>query len=202
MRIAPIAFVLFAVATPVLAQERAKKAPTFPEAVDQAKRAADGERFGAAIAALQAAIRDLQKKQRAAVLAGLPRPDGWEIQDEEANEGNDAFAAGLGTSVTRHYRKGDDKSINVEVTANSPMLQVLGTLVNNPALVTAQGGEVVKYGEHKAILNKSGDSGQELQIMMHDAHLIKATAQGISADELLKIFDQAFVDRMEKPLGK
>jgi hypothetical protein len=37
---------------------------------------------------------------------------------------------------------------------------------------------------------------------MHDAHLIKVNSQGIDADDLLKIFDQAFIDRLEKPLGK
>jgi hypothetical protein len=206
MRIAPFAFVLaatFAAAAP--AQERVSqpKAPTFPEAVEQAKKAVDGEKYGAAIAALQAAIRDLQKKQRAAVLTGLPKPAGFEIHDDEVDESAAAFQAALmaGMSVTRHYRKGDDTSIDVEVTANSPVLQMLAMMFNNPALITADGGEVVKYGAHKAILKKSGDKGQELQILMYDKHLIKVTSQGLTADELLKVFDQAFVDRMEKPLG-
>lgn len=60
----------------------------------------------------------------------------------------------------------------------------------------------MKYGQHKAILKKSGDSGVELMLLMHDQHLIKISGQGIDADGLLKIFDQAFVDRLEKPLGK
>src|SRR5262252_1561562 len=179
------------------------KPPTFPEAVDQAKRAADGEQYGAAIAALQAAIRDLQKKQRAAVLAGMPKVAGFEVQDDQVDENVAQFQAALiaGMTVTRHYRK-DDKSIDVEVTANSPVLQMLSMLFANPAAITADGGEIVKYGAHKAILKKNGDSGQELQILMYDKHLIKVTSQGLSADELLKVFDQAFVDRMEKPLGK
>jgi hypothetical protein len=88
------------------------------------------------------------------------------------------------------------------VTANSPMLQMIALMFSNPALITADGGELVQYGAHKAILKKLGDTGQELQILMHDKHLIRAQSEGLSADDLLKIFDQAFVDRMEKPLGK
>ena len=205
MRIAPFVFVLATSLATAVGQERTapQKPPTFPEAVDQAKRAADGEQYGAAIAALQAAIRDLQKKQRAAVLAGMPKVAGFEVQDDQVDDNAAQFQAALiaGMTVTRHYRK-DDKSIDVEVTANSPVLQMLSMLFANPAAITADGGEIVKYGAHKAILKKNGDSGQELQILMHDKHLIKVTSQGLSADELLKVFDQAFVDRMEKPLGK
>jgi hypothetical protein len=201
--------VLFAVALcvpPSIAQERSapKKAPGFAEAVENAKKAAEAEKIGAAIAALQAAIRDLQKKQRAQVLEAMPKPAGWEVQDDAVDESTEAISAGLaamGASTARTYRKGDH-SIRVEVTANSPLMQMVAVMFQNPTLIEANGGELVKYGTHKAILKKSGDNGQELQLLMHDQHLVKVDAQGVSADDLLKIFDQAFVDRLEKPLGK
>lgn len=198
--------VLAVLITPAAAQERSapKKAPTFPEAVDAAKKAVEADKLGAAIAALQAAIRDLQKKQRTQVLAALPKPEGWEVEDPQPDEQADNLAAsvlGGGYQVTRRYRKGD-KSINVEITANSPLMQMLSMMFSNPALIQADGGELVKYGAHKALLKKSGDNGQDLQILMHDTHLIKVNSEGLTADELLKIFDQACVDRLEKPLGK
>ena len=208
MRLLPLA-VLSAIllSSLAIAQTRTapKKAPTLPEALDQATKAAESEQYGTAIAALQAAIKLLQKKQRVAILASLPKPQGWEIQDDEPNEATDALTAGLagiGTNIQRRYHKADDKSLTVDVMANSPMLQMIAMLFNNPAMITAEGGEIVQYGPHKAILKKSGDNGSELQILMHEKHLVKVTAQGITAEELLQIFDQAFVDRMEKPLGK
>ncbi|MBL8756490.1 MAG: hypothetical protein JNK15_24565, partial [Planctomycetes bacterium] len=169
-----------------------------------AKKNVEQEKLGAAIAALQAAIKDLQKKQRAAVLAALPKPEGWTFRDQEADEQAEQVAAGLlgvGHQTTRRYSKGD-ASINVEITANSPLMQMMTMLFNNPALIEADGGELVKYGPHKAILKKTGDSGVELSLLMHEQHLIKITAEGLDGDGLLKIFDQAFVDRLEKPLGK
>src|SRR5439155_22772655 len=140
MRIVPITFLVAALsAAPAVSQERsaAKKPPTFPEAIEQAKKAADGEQFGTAISALQPAIRDLQKKQRVAILAGMPKGEGWEIQDDEVNDATDAITAGItmvGMTVQRHYRKGDDKTMSVEVTANSPVLQMLAMMFNNPAM--------------------------------------------------------------------
>ena len=91
----------------VPAQERSgpKKNPTFPEAIDAAKKAVDAEKLGAAIAALQAAIRDLQKKQRAMILAALPKPDGWQVEDPAADEQGADLAAGHfsgGFSFQRH----------------------------------------------------------------------------------------------------
>jgi hypothetical protein len=210
----PLSIVLFIAAmtaamtsAPAALQQRTapKKPPTFPEAIELAKQAADGEQFGTAISALQAGIRDLQKKQRVVVLAGMPKPEGWEVQDEEVDEVAEEFGgatAVVGMTVRRQYRKGDGKSLSVEVTANSPMLQMVAVMFSNPALITADGGELVQYGAHKAILKKTGGEDQELQILMHDKHLIRVNAQGVSADDLLKVFDQAFVDRMEKPLGK
>lgn len=206
MRFLPFTLLTSILLLPAAAQERSgpKKNPTFPEAIEIAKKNVEQEKLGAAIAALQAAIKDLQKKQRALVLAALPKPEGWTFRDQEPDEQADQVAAGLlgvGHSTTRHYDKGD-ANISVEITANSPLMQMMTMLFNNPTLIEADGGELVKYGQHKAILKKSGDSGVELMLLMHDQHLIKISGQGIDADGLLKIFDQAFVDRLEKPLGK
>ena len=189
------------------AQQRTapKKAPTFAEAVEQAGKAVESEQFGTAISLLQQGILDLQKKQRVAVLAGMPKPEGWEFEDEKVDEAAEQFNAGMaavGSTVRRRYTKGDDSRMNVEVTANSPMLQMLAIMFANPAMISSEGGELVQYGAHKAILKKTGENAHELQILMHDKHLIRVDAQGVSADDLLKVFDQAFVDRMEKPLGK
>lgn len=187
-------------------QERVgpKKPPTFAEAIELAKKAMEAEKPGAAIAALQAAIVDVQKKQRVAILEALPKPEGWTIEDQPANDADNALAAGLaaiGSSVTRRYVRGED-SMQVDVTANSPMVGMMSMLFNSPALVQADGGEIVKYGAHRAILKKAGDNRHELQLLMHDAHLIKVDASGLDADALFKVFDQAFVDRLEKPLGR
>lgn len=204
-----LSFLLLAItlAVPATAQKRASatKEPAFPEAIEQAKKAVESADYAAAVAALQAAIRDVQKKQRAAVLAALPKPEGFTIRDEdEKKDADNPFAAGLvalGMTLTRHYEGKGDKNLEVEVTANSPIVSMMSMMLTNPAIAKADGAEIVEYGAHKALL-KAGDGSQELSIVMHGKHLVKVTAHGMTADELFAIFDQAAVDRLEKPLGK
>ncbi len=188
------------------AQQRAvqQKVLTFPEAIEEAKKQADGDKIGAAISAMQAGIRDLQKKQRVAILEALPKPAGWEFKDQTPDDSNEAIASGMsamGQTISREYTKGD-QHIQIEVSANSPMIQMLSMLFSNPAMIQAQKGEAITYGTNKAILTKQDNGGIELQILMNDTHLIKVTSRGISEDDLLKIIDQSMIDRLDKPLGK
>lgn len=200
---------LFAVSllvVPGVAQKRAAavKEASFADAVAAATKAFDAKEYGAAITALQNAIRAVQKLQRVAILAALPQPAGFTVRDDEAreDEGMPGFAtmAALGLTVGRHYEHAD-KRIDTEVLANSPMVAMVAMMLANPALVQADGGEVVEYGKHKALLKKSGDTGHELTIVLFDKHLVKATCEGMTADDLLVVFDQATVDRLEKALG-
>jgi hypothetical protein len=207
MRVAPFVLLLAALLTsPLAAQTRVapKKDPTFPEAVEAAEKAFEKEIYGEAVSALQAAIKAVQKLQRTAILAALPTPEGLTFEDEEpVDMAGNPFAVGtsaLGLTVTRHYRS-DDRSIDVEVIANSPLVSMVAVMFANPEIVKADGGELIEYEKHKAILKKSGDAGLELTILMHGKHVIKATSEGLSIEDLLKVFDQAAVDRLEKPLG-
>lgn len=205
-RLAGLLVVTF-LAVPCLAQKRtaATKEPSFAEAVEQAKKAFDSKEYGAAISALQAAIRAAQKLQRVAILAALPQPEGFTVEDEAVQDTDGLpFAASMavmGSVLTRHYRQGDSKRIDVEVMANSPMVPMLTMMIANPALVKADGGEIVEYGKHKALLKPSGDSGHELTILLFDKHVVKATCQDMTVDALFAVFDQAAVDRLEKALG-
>jgi len=200
-----VPFLFGLLTVPAFAQKRSAPAaePTFPEATEKAKKAFDNKEYGAAVTALQAAIRAVQKLQRVAILEALPKATGFEVRDDEARNDDPtmgAAAAFLGLQVTRHYTKGE-QSLDVEVSANAPMAAMLAMMFANPAILKSEGGEVVEYGRHKAVLKKNGDTGQELTILLFDKHVVKATANGMTAEEVLAIVDQAMVDRVEKALG-
>ena len=81
------------------------------------------------------------------------------------------------------------------------MAAMLAMMFANPAILKSEGGEIVEYGRHKAVLKKNGDTGQELTILLFDKHVVKATANGMTPEEVLAVVDQAMVDRVEKALG-
>ncbi len=194
---------LLLLAAPLAAQKRtAKPEQTVPDLLKAANAAFDAKEYGTTVSALQEALRLVQQKQRAALVDALPKPAGWEIEDQKQDEMNAAFAglAALGSAVTRKYTKGD-QSINIEIFANSPTAQMVGMMFSNPVLLQAQGGEVVEYGVHKALLKKEGDS-YEMQLLMHGKHLITVRTNGVSDKDLFAIIDQKSVDALDKQLGK
>lgn len=209
MRSIPLTiFTLSLLTLPLAAQKRAapKQDLDFGGAVAAAQKAFEAQDYGGAVTALQAAIKAVQKLQRVTILAALPKPAGYTVKDEQPEpEGTNPFAAGmamLGMTVKRTYENSDGNRIECEVMVSSPMVSMLSMMFNNPALITADGGELVEYGQHKAILKKEGDDGRELSILLHNKHLVKVTSQGLSSDALLAVIDQACVDRLEKALGK
>lgn len=190
--------------TSLPAQKRAapKQEQTFPEVIKAATAAFDAKEFGAAVTALQEALRLAQQQQRLALVAALPKPAGWEFEDEKNEAADNPMLRGLaafGSTVTRRYTKGD-KSLSIEIMANSPVAQMITMMFNNPAMLQAQGGEVVEYGAHKALLKKEGDS-HEMQLLMHGKHLVTVKTDATDK-ELFAIVDQKAVDALDKQLGK
>jgi len=191
---------------PATAQKRSgqPKEPSFADSVVAAQKAFEAKEYGTAITALQAAIKAVQKLQRAAILEALPKPAGYEVRDEEpADAANNPFGASLaafGQTITRHCEK-EDKRFDIEVMANSPLVGMLAVQFSSPQMIKASGGELVEYGAHKAIL-KNDDGNLELMILLNEKHVVKVESRGHSEDELFAVFDQACVDRIEKQLGK
>jgi hypothetical protein len=197
---------LLALCLPLAAQKRAtpKQELTFPDLLKAATTAFEGKDFGAAVSALQEALRMAQQKQRDAIVAALPKPDGWKVEDEGNDAVDNPFLGGLaalGSTITRRYTKGE-QSLSIEVIANSPVAQMVSMMLTNPALLAAQEGEVVEYGAHKALLKKDGDDAYELQILMHGKHLVTARSTKLTDKELFAIVDQKAIDALDKQLGK
>ena len=204
-------FAIFAFAAlaflPALAQERVKpkEAASVPAILDQAKSAFSEQRFGACMNALNEAIGLVGLERAKAIRAALPpAPEGFEIvPDKNANAmQNNPFAqamlGGVGNMVQQDYR-GPSSSINVSVTADSPLVQMFSMWVTNPAMLE-EGAELIKYGKHNAVLKKGGGNRWEIQLLI-DKTMVDVKSSGISDDDLLKFFNQEAVDALEKVLG-
>jgi hypothetical protein len=89
-------------------------------------------------------------------------------------------------------------SIGVTITADSPLVQMFSMWINNPSLLEP-GSELIKYGANNAVLKKQGDALQLLILIGSD--ICDVNVRGRNDEFLLKVFDQAAVDRLAAALA-
>ncbi|MCB9915456.1 MAG: hypothetical protein H6828_09955 [Planctomycetes bacterium] len=200
--LAPLALVL---ALPFVQERVSKKAPTFEELHPAIASAYAEGRYGLAMNKTRELLAVLSPKWTESILAALPAaPEGYEIVPQKkpaggsamANGALAAMAASVGTVVEQKY-KGDGDTLQVTVTADSPMAQMFAMWITNPALL-GEGAEAVKYGAYDAILKQEGQ-GWSLQILIGSS-LVEAKGRKATDELLLKLFDQQAVDKLAKEL--
>lgn len=179
--------------------------PAFAPAVEQAQRAFAAGQRAATVAALQQAIRAVQRLQRTALLGALPTPKGFRIEDVEArSEATDPFAAEiatLGLDVERRYRSDGTARFEIEIATNSPLVQVFARLFDDPAAVAKSGGAIADYGRHRGLVQFRDDHG-EVTLVLRDRHVLKVTCDGMTAAELAAIVDAPLVERLDAELAR
>jgi hypothetical protein len=201
------ALALAALASSAL-QERVKpKQPKeVPALLDAAKRAFAAEKYGACMNELQEAVGLVARLRQAQILAALPAaPAGWEVVPDEKDAQPNPFAGALASSVgnvfSREYKEtGGRGRITVQMTTDSPMVQMFDMWIQNPAML-GEGAELIKYGAHHAVLRKQNGGRLQLQILLLGEHLCDVTANGLDEDGLFGMFDQAAVDKLAGVLG-
>jgi hypothetical protein len=110
-----------------------------------------------------------------------------------------AFASTMGTMVNQEY-SGENKSISVTVTVDSPLVQVMGMMISNPEMLE-KGSELIKYGTYKGVLKDEGSGAYQLQVML-DKTMVQVESNGITDEALLKFMDQKAIDALLEALAK
>ena len=191
-------------------QKRVKEqeAKDFPTLISEATSQWNEKRYGGCIAALQEAVVLATTERVTAIRGALPNPPtGWEqLPDKKNNAQNAAGLAALGAVagniVDRKWKATEGRSnLAVSVTADSPLVGMLGGYITNPAML-GEGKELIEYGTHKAILEtqKKG-SRLKLQIIIAQKHIVDVTANGMTEDELFAMWNQEAVDRLASALN-
>lgn len=210
-KLALVALAVLPVATVAL-QERAskKKEKDFPAVMTAASEAWKDHRFGACLGSLREATHLAYVKYAQAIQAALPAAPAGFTAKPDTSYGDSAAAplvgalsAGFGTVISQSYQpEGRGRAIQVTVTADSPLVQMLGMVINNPAMLP-KGSELIKYGAHSALLEqKSGGKSRGLQILIHGKDLVDVQFPSDDEDALFAMFDQAAVDRLAQALAR
>ena len=200
--LAPLALVTLA-ALPLAPQRVSKEQPKDVKTTHaEVWRAHEAGQSGKAVKAAKDLLGLLQAEWTTAILTALPAaPEGFEVQPQPKKDPQTANAlagmAGMvGTVINQRYTA-PGKQINVNVQADSPLVQMFGMWVANPQMLGPD-AELIKYeGDVNAVLKKEGKRWS-LQMLVGTS-LVEAKGE-ISDDALLKMFDQVAVDRLRKVL--
>lgn len=201
--------VLAAAAVALPAQKRAteQEQPTFERSWNAAREHWNAGRYGACNRSVTEALGLVAVKRAQVLRAAFPAaPEGWTIEEDRSNEEAaanpllGAMAATAGTTIRKVYNQTETRArMDVTLTADSPMVQMVGMMFGNAAMLP-KGTELIEYEAHKAMLKKQGEDRWELMIMIADKHICQVNARGMSDDALFAVWDQAAVDRLAKAL--
>ncbi|HWL80283.1 MAG TPA: hypothetical protein VNR89_04980 [Roseomonas sp.] len=142
------------------------------------------------------ALNALQQKRSAAYQALFPAaPAGWTLQEAEDNGGGDLAARimGGGVMVQREYAQdGGDGVIKATVMVDNPMIQALGAMVNNPAML-GRGAKRVRIGSDNAVLQQESGSQDAEMTLVRGTLAVKLEGSDLKSPdiltELMKRFD-------------
>ena len=112
---------------------------------------------------------ELQKLKRAEDLKLLPEPlEGWEKNiNEDKNAGMMALMGGgsAPTTISADYTK-DAQTVTVSIMANSPLINIMGMMINNPAMMASKPGtEPYRYKRLKGMKKIEGDT-EEITLLI------------------------------------
>jgi hypothetical protein len=190
-------------ALPLLAGGAAR-ADEITEGLDRARQLYERGDIGGAVTETNFALNALHQKRNALYTALFPAaPSGWTLEDSADDGAGGALAAqmlGGGVMVERLYTRGDDDRIKATVIVDSPMIQALAAMVNNPAML-GKGAKRVRIGNDNAIQQRDGDD-TELTLARGNV-AIKLEGSGIKDPEILTQLMKGFdLAKLANPQGK
>ncbi len=124
-----------------------------------------------------------QKSER--MKARLPEPlSGWEGKEANAQALGAAILGG-GITVSRDYKRGPS-NLSVEIVSDSPVLQSVLMMVNNPVFAGAGGGKLENLKGQRAILKfDSGKKSGELYVVVDGRFVITIKGRQVAREDLI-----------------
>jgi hypothetical protein len=171
-------------------------ADAITDQIDAAKRAYDAGDEQVAIQALEFAVRQIQDKLRSEQLSLLPAPlPGWSAEEPATDAGGIA-AMFTGTNLTRGYRKDDGTAtITVSITADSPVLSMLSTLMQaNPASTP------YTRGSYRGVLEEHAEGTSRILLMVGTRIQVQVEGNGVDRQTLEAYLDAVDLDALERAL--
>jgi hypothetical protein len=165
------ATVLLLAAQPVVADE-------ITDAIDQGRKAYQGNDLAGAKQSLDLASQLIGQKNAEAFGKLLPNAlSGWTAEEVQTTA---VGAVGFGASTaSRSYRNAKGDNIEVQITGDSAIIMQYGTFLSNPQIAGAM-GKIVTVGSLRALQNTEGD----IHMIVANKYLVAVSGNGSANDKM------------------
>ena len=152
--------------------------------LDKVKSLYAAQKYAQAITELNFALGQIQEKLAEFYMKALPEPaSGWQADEPESQTAVMALMGG-GVAVKRHFYKGDETYVDVEIVSESPMLSSIMMMLGNPMFLGDNKLVIIK-GE-KAVEEWNGDekSGSLQLVIENRIHVLVSGGSLEKKDDL------------------
>lgn len=163
------------------------------------------QEYGAAITELEFAIEDMRKLMSGRIAQTFPEaPEGWTAQEASSSSAGGSGAAAMfgagGTSLERVYQQDDgDGQLTASMMLDSPLIQSMGALFNNPAMIAAQPDmERIRLGREAAVVKWEPErSRAEVTLLLDGRIMMQVKGENLASQDvavdLMRSWDLAAV---------
>ena len=178
-RIVPALAVLF-LALPLHAGE-----DTVLSTIKEATRQYQAGDYSGSASNLDYASQLIRQKKSEKMKDLLPEPlPGWDGKEASA-QALGAAVLGGGVTVSRDYTRGAS-TISVEIVSDSPVLQSVLMMLNNPVFAGAGGGRLETVKGNRSVLKfDSGKKSGELYIVVASRFVVTVKGRQVAREDLL-----------------
>ena len=155
------------------------------DSIDEGTSYYKDENYAAAISSLKYAIQLMTQKSTEELAKFLPEAiDGFEMSEPETNSGGmELFGGGSSTSADYNSEEGE---ITITISANSPALQSVLMMMNNPMFLGSQ--KMERIAGQKAIVDwDNSDNSGSVNIIVGGSALVSAEGSNVSFDQVKKL---------------
>jgi hypothetical protein len=128
----------------------------------------------------------------------LPEPPaGWQAGEASAQALGAAILGG-GVTVSRDYKKGDS-TVSVEIVSDSPVLQSVLMMINNPMFAGAGGGKLETLKGQRAIFKyENSKKSGELYVVVASRFVVTIKGRQVAKEEMLAFAEMIDYRVLEK----
>ncbi|WP_089724822.1 hypothetical protein [Candidatus Thiosymbion oneisti] len=153
--------------------------------LDRARAEYDSGALRKAIQTIQSAVAGIREKINRDLLKLLPEPrEGWQADEPQVRSTGMATMI-AGTNLSRRYSRADGAEVEIGITADSPLMPMMGMMLSNPMLVQMDPDtESYTYAGQPGVIKHDKDSNRwEISLLVANKILIKVDGKCLKDKE-------------------